>query len=126
MCRKAPVLENRRVLGQAVVIRPRLHLADQSLAGRASDATGVEPGFAGWMGMVAAVHALLARRAMVAPEGHPIRPAEEGDGWAAATADGRRSVTTTLNIPAPTGVLLRSVRSPQASAVCALLKGGRS
>jgi len=41
--------------------------------------------------------------------------------WAAATADGRRSVTTSLNIAAPTGVLLARLRSVQASAVCALL-----
>jgi D-alanyl-D-alanine carboxypeptidase len=46
--------------------------------------------------------------------------------WAAATADGTRSVTTTLNIPAPTGALLRRLRSVQASAVCALLRGARS
>jgi D-alanyl-D-alanine carboxypeptidase len=41
--------------------------------------------------------------------------------WAAATADGRRSVTTSLNIAAPTGALLQQLRSLQASAVCALL-----
>jgi D-alanyl-D-alanine carboxypeptidase len=41
--------------------------------------------------------------------------------WAAATADGRRSVTTSLNIAAPAGALLRQMRSVQASAVCALL-----
>ena len=41
--------------------------------------------------------------------------------WAAATADGKRSVTTTLNIPAPKGSLLKRLRSVQASAVCALL-----
>jgi D-alanyl-D-alanine carboxypeptidase len=41
--------------------------------------------------------------------------------WAAATADGRRSVTTSLNIAAPTGALLQQLRSVQASAVCALL-----
>jgi D-alanyl-D-alanine carboxypeptidase len=41
--------------------------------------------------------------------------------WAAATADGRRSVTTSLNIAAPTGTLLQQLRSVQASAVCALL-----
>jgi D-alanyl-D-alanine carboxypeptidase len=41
--------------------------------------------------------------------------------WAAATADGRRSVTTSLNIAAPTGALLARLRSLQASAVCALL-----
>jgi D-alanyl-D-alanine carboxypeptidase len=41
--------------------------------------------------------------------------------WAAATANGKRSVTTSLNIPAPTGALLRRLRAVQASAVCALL-----
>ena len=41
--------------------------------------------------------------------------------WAAATADGRRSVTTSLNIAAPRGALLAQLRSLQASAVCALL-----
>jgi D-alanyl-D-alanine carboxypeptidase len=41
--------------------------------------------------------------------------------WAAATADGTRSVTTSLNIPAPTGALLKRLRSVQATAVCALL-----
>ena len=41
--------------------------------------------------------------------------------FAAATADGSRSVTTTLNIPAPTGKLLARVRAMQGKAVCALL-----
>ena len=41
--------------------------------------------------------------------------------WAAATANGRRSVTTSLNIAAPTGGLLEQLRSLQAAAVCALL-----
>jgi len=43
--------------------------------------------------------------------------------FAAATADGRRSVTTSLNIPAPTGALLRRLRAVQTTAVCALLRG---
>ena len=43
--------------------------------------------------------------------------------WAAATRDGKRSVTTTLNIPAPEGKLLKQLRSVQAQAVCALLGG---
>jgi D-alanyl-D-alanine carboxypeptidase len=42
--------------------------------------------------------------------------------FAAATADGRRAVTTSLNIPAPTGRLLRRLRSVQETAVCALLR----
>lgn len=41
--------------------------------------------------------------------------------WAAATADGTRALTTSLNIPAPTGKLLRQLRRVQATAVCALL-----
>ncbi len=42
--------------------------------------------------------------------------------WVAATADGKRSVTTSLNIAAPTGKLLAQLRSLQASAVCALMR----
>ncbi len=42
--------------------------------------------------------------------------------FAAATADGTRSVTTSLNIPAPTGALLRQLREVQSKAVCALLR----
>jgi D-alanyl-D-alanine carboxypeptidase len=41
--------------------------------------------------------------------------------FAAATADGSRAVTTTLNIPAPTGKLLRQLRQSQTAAVCDLL-----
>jgi D-alanyl-D-alanine carboxypeptidase len=41
--------------------------------------------------------------------------------FAAATADGSRSVTTSLNIPAPRGRLLRQLRGVQTTAVCALL-----
>ncbi len=42
--------------------------------------------------------------------------------FAAATADGRRAVTTSLNIAAPTGRLLTRLRALQATAVCALLR----
>ncbi len=41
--------------------------------------------------------------------------------WAAASADGKRAVTTSLNIPAPSGKLLAQLRSVQTTAVCALL-----
>jgi D-alanyl-D-alanine carboxypeptidase len=41
--------------------------------------------------------------------------------WAAATADGSRAVTTSLNIPAPSGKLLAQLRQVQTTAVCALL-----
>jgi len=41
--------------------------------------------------------------------------------FAAATPDGTRAVTTSLNIPAPTGKLLAQLRRVQETAVCALL-----
>ena len=41
--------------------------------------------------------------------------------WAAATRNGKRAVTTSLNIPAPKGKLLDQLRAVQATAVCALL-----
>jgi D-alanyl-D-alanine carboxypeptidase len=41
--------------------------------------------------------------------------------FAAATANGKGAVTTTLNIPAPTGALLKQLRSVQTTAVCALM-----
>lgn len=42
--------------------------------------------------------------------------------FAAATRDGRRAVTTSLNIPAPEGALLRQLRDMQETAVCLLLR----
>lgn len=42
--------------------------------------------------------------------------------FAAATRNGRRAVTTSLNIPAPTGDLLARVRAMQRTAVCLLLR----
>jgi D-alanyl-D-alanine carboxypeptidase len=41
--------------------------------------------------------------------------------FAAATADGSRAITTTLNIPAPEGKLLAQLRRLQTTAVCDLL-----
>ena len=42
--------------------------------------------------------------------------------FAAATRRGGRAVTTSLNIPAPTGALLARLRAMQQTAVCALLR----
>ena len=42
--------------------------------------------------------------------------------FAAASRDGRRALTTSLNIPAPTGKLLARLRALQETAVCALLR----
>jgi D-alanyl-D-alanine carboxypeptidase len=44
--------------------------------------------------------------------------------FAAATRDGRRSVTTSFNIPAPEGALLGQLRELQETAVCLLLRSG--
>ena len=41
--------------------------------------------------------------------------------WTAATANGKKAVTTSFNIPAPEGKLLAQIRRVQATAVCALL-----
>jgi hypothetical protein len=62
---------------QTIVIRLELHVADGSLTGRASDASGAVREFTGWMGMVAALDALLSRSAPAAPDQHPIRSAQE-------------------------------------------------
>jgi D-alanyl-D-alanine carboxypeptidase len=42
--------------------------------------------------------------------------------FTAATRDGRRGVTTSLNIPAPEGALLEQLREMQETAVCLLLR----
>jgi D-alanyl-D-alanine carboxypeptidase len=42
--------------------------------------------------------------------------------FTAASRDGSRALTTTLNIPAPTGELLAQLRAVQQTAVCALLR----
>jgi D-alanyl-D-alanine carboxypeptidase len=42
--------------------------------------------------------------------------------FAAASRDGTRSLTTSLNIPAPEGNLLARLRGMQRTAVCALLR----
>jgi hypothetical protein len=44
---------------QTVVIRLELHPADGSVTGRASDASGAAREFVGWMGLVAAIDALV-------------------------------------------------------------------
>ena len=43
--------------------------------------------------------------------------------FAAASRDGKRAITTSLNIPAPTGRLLARLRAMQETGVCALLRG---
>ena len=40
----------------------------------------------------------------------------------ASSRDGRRGVTSSLNIPAPKGALLRQLREMQETAVCLLLR----
>ncbi len=42
--------------------------------------------------------------------------------WMASSRDGRRGVTTSLNIPPPKGALLRQLREMQETAVCLLLR----
>jgi hypothetical protein len=51
---------------QTVVVRLELHLTGDSLTGRANDCAGTARGFVGWMGLVAAIDALI-RAFMSAP-----------------------------------------------------------
>lgn len=59
---------------QTVVIRLELHLADDSLTGRASDGTRAAKEFVGWLGLMAAIDALLPGNAPV-----PRAPASTGE-----------------------------------------------
>jgi hypothetical protein len=63
-----------RVPHQTVVIRLELHLADDALTGRASDGAGAAREFVGWLGLVAAIDALLPGNAPA-----PRAPASVGD-----------------------------------------------
>jgi hypothetical protein len=47
------------VTGETVVIRLELQPSDDSLRGRASDANGTRRDFVGWVGLVAAIDALV-------------------------------------------------------------------
>jgi hypothetical protein len=55
---------------QTIVIRLELHPDDESLSGRASDTSGVTREFVGWMGLVAAIDALVPAS---------IKPQDEGE-----------------------------------------------
>jgi hypothetical protein len=67
------------VAHQDVVIRLELHLADDSLTGRASDGTGAAREFVGWLGLVAAIDALLAGTAPVPPPPTLVTDLDEGE-----------------------------------------------
>jgi hypothetical protein len=58
------------VTGETVVIRLELRPVEGSVSGRASDASGTEREFVGWMGLVAAIDALV-------PESSPPTEASE-------------------------------------------------
>jgi hypothetical protein len=47
------------VEGRPIVIRLELRLEDDALTGRASDGAGAARDFVGWMGLVAAIDALV-------------------------------------------------------------------
>jgi hypothetical protein len=59
MCRAAHWASIRTVDRQTVVIRLELHPNEESVSGRASDASGEAREFVGWMGLVAAIDALV-------------------------------------------------------------------
>jgi hypothetical protein len=61
---------------QTVVIRLELHPDRDSLTGRASDASGAVREFVGWMGLVAAIDALVPSSS---PAPGEIKASDEGD-----------------------------------------------
>jgi hypothetical protein len=63
---------------QTVVIRLELHLADESLTGRASDGGGAAREFVGWMGLVASIDALVRGDAPAPTAPDSTRAADEG------------------------------------------------
>jgi hypothetical protein len=64
---------------QAVVIRLELHLDGDSLTGRASDGAGAAREFVGWLGLVAAIDALLAGTAPAPPPATLVTDFDEGE-----------------------------------------------
>lgn len=63
---------------RTIVIRLELHPHNDSLSGRASDASGAAHEFVGWMGLVAAVDALVPRGS-TGDSAEPIGPPSESD-----------------------------------------------
>ena len=63
---------------QTVVIRLELHLDDDSLTGRASDGTGAAREFVGWLGLVAAIDALVPERSPAPRAAASIRAVDDG------------------------------------------------
>jgi hypothetical protein len=62
-----------------VVIRLELHPTEDSLSGRASDGSGTAREFVGWMGLVAAIDALLPASSPALGGAAPSSPPDEGD-----------------------------------------------
>jgi hypothetical protein len=72
-------VEDRCVPDQAVVIRLELHVDGDSLTGRASDGTRPAREFVGWLGLVAAIDALLTGTASVPPPPASVTDLDEGE-----------------------------------------------
>ena len=75
MCPASAWLSIGPVDRETTVIRLELHLAGDSLSGRASDSSGAARGFVGWVGLAAAIDALV-RGASPGPAA-PIRHLDE-------------------------------------------------
>jgi hypothetical protein len=79
MCRAPASSRIRAVDRQTVVIRLELHLDDESLTGRASDGSGTAREFVGWLGLVAAIDALVPGNSPAPRAPASIEAAEEGE-----------------------------------------------
>lgn len=60
MCGGPPAPMLRCMKTESAAISLELDVAGDSLSGRASDGAGVEREFSGWLGLIAAIEALLA------------------------------------------------------------------
>jgi hypothetical protein len=63
---------------QTVVIRLELGLINDSLTGRASDGTGAAREFTGWMGLLAAIDALIPASSPASTAPDSINPRDGG------------------------------------------------
>jgi len=67
------------VADKTVVIRLELHVAEDTLTGRASDGTGTAREFVGWLGLVAAIDALVPQSSPRPRAADAFRSLDEGD-----------------------------------------------
>jgi hypothetical protein len=64
MARAGPSWILRRVEHRKINLALELHVADDALTGRVTEADGTDTDFSGWLGLVATIESLLADKAI--------------------------------------------------------------